>query len=103
MSHIDYVVGDNTKLIRTCRDKDNANAIINLTGATVLLKYSISGAALVTKTMSVPTPTNGKAEFEFLTPDLTVGEMKGAVEVTDSAGKVFTQLDPFTRTIRAKL
>lgn len=104
MSHIDYVAGDRTKLIRTCKDKDNDNAVIDLTGATVLLKYSIDGATLVTKTMTIQAPaTAGKVEYEFTANDLTAGEMKGAVEVTDSASKVFTQLDPFTRTIRAKL
>ncbi len=103
MSHIDYVAGDRTKLIRTCKDRDNANAVIDLSGATVRLNYSIDGAATVTKTMSVPTPANGKAEYEFLITDLTAGEMRGAVEVTDASGKRFTQLDPFTRTIRAKL
>lgn len=92
-----------SKLVVTCKDNDT-KAVIDLTGATVKLKYSISGGALQTKTMTVQTPaTNGKAEYQFLAGELSAGAMQAEVEITDATGKIITSLDLLTIPIRARL
>lgn len=101
---VEFVAGDTgSKLVVTCKDKGTGD-LIDLTGATVRLKYRIAGGSLATKTMSIQSPsTSGKAEYLFLAGELTDGEMVGEVEITDGEGKVTTQVTPFRLAIRAKV
>lgn len=108
MAAIELVAGDTgTVLVATVR-KSSDKSVVDLTGATVRLKYTIDGGALATKTMTVTDAANGKAEYQFTTGELTAaadGEstMRAEVELTDSGGKVTTQLVPMNLPIRAKV
>lgn len=100
---VEFVAGDTgSKLIANCKNNE-MKAVLDLTGATVKVKYRISGGALQTKSMSILSPaTNGKAEYLFLAGELTSGYMQGEIEITDASGKVITSLDPFVLEVRAK-
>ena len=102
--HIVLISGDTgSKLVVTCKDNET-QATIDLTGATVKLRFSIDGAAVAEKTMTIQTPaTAGKAEYQFLSADLVAGTMQAEVQITDAGGKIITSLEPFILQIRARL
>lgn len=101
---IDYVAGDTASKHGPVTCKDKAGVVIDLTGTTVKLLYRIEGGALQTRTMTILSPaTEGKVEYQFISTDLTEGVMVGAVEITDSGGKIVTETCTFKRVIRAKL
>ncbi len=104
MSSYQFVAGDTgSKLKVTCKN-DSDSTVINLTGATVKLKWRGSGGTLQTKTMTILTPaTNGQAEYQFLTGELFAGTMDFEVEITDSGGKVIRCLDLISEKVRAAL
>ena len=100
---IDFVENDTgSVLLVTCKTK--AGGIIDLTGASVALKYRIDGGTLQTKTMTInPPATAGIVQYQFLAGELIAGEMIEAVEITNSASKVISELCTVTHTIRGKL
>lgn len=101
---VDYVEGDTGTVHGpvTCLDK-NGN-IIDLTGATVNLLYRIEGGSLVTRLMTVNSPaTAGIVQYQFITGELTEGEMIGEIQITDVSGFVTTEVCKFKRNIRAKV
>ena len=109
MGHkINFVQADTgSKLIVTCKNEDTGT-VIDLTGSTVKLRYSIDGAATVEQTMTITNPTGGIAEYIFGTDELAVGAispstMEAEVEIMDGGGKIITQLEPFFFKIRSRL
>jgi len=97
----DLVAGDRgSKLIVTCKD-NVTKTVINLTGKTVQLRYTIDLGALLVKTMSVPVGTDGKAEYQFAAVDLTAGILTAEVRIQDGASDQLTSLDPFSLAVRA--
>lgn len=98
----DLVAGDTNSTLRvTCFQADKVTPL-DLTGATVQLKYRIGGGGLQTKTMTITSATVGKAEYKFLAGELTTGTMEFEVAVT-SGGLVVTSQSTATLTIRAAL
>lgn len=96
-----FVAGDtNSALVVTCKDKDGV--VIDISAATVSLKWSIDGAAAVTKTMTITDGPNGVASYTFGTGELTAGIMRAEVKVA-AAGKTVTSIEPFVFTIRTAL
>ena len=100
----EFVENDTGSTLKvTCKDRQ-AGTVVNLTGATVKLKYTIDGGALATKTMTIQVPgTDGIATYQFLAVELVKGLMVAEVEVTDSGGKILTNLEPQTFLIRPRL
>ena len=94
------VASDNPKLIVTCSD---GSAPIDLTGATVKLRWKIDSAAVVEKSMTVTNPTGGVAEYVFVTADLTTGTMSYEVQITTNVGSILTQTTLGSITIRSRL
>lgn len=97
-----FVAGDTGSVLRvTC--KDNATgAAINLTGATVELRWN-AGGITTTRTMTVIDATNGVAEYQFTATDLVPGEMAFEVKITDSGGKILRNLNLLIENVRAGL
>ena len=104
MSSYQFVANDTgSKLKVTCKN-DADSTVIDLTGATVKLKWKNSSGILQTKTMTVLTPaTNGQAEYQFLIGELFSGTMDFEVEITDSGGKITRCLDLIAEKVRAAL
>lgn len=103
MSTYQFVAGDTgSKLEVTCKN-DADNSAINLTGATVKLKWKDSGGALQTKTMTITGAATGVAEYQFLTGELFAGTTDFEVEITDAGGKIIRCLDLLREKVRAAL
>lgn len=104
MVSADLVVGDGGSIVRvTIKDHDT---VIDLTGKTVHLRYSINGAPVVQKVMTAlnQTSNKGQAQYQFLTTDLTqAGEMIGEVRLQAGQSDQLTTLDTFHLVIRAPL
>lgn len=97
-----WVAGDNLKIKRTCR-RASDSSVIDLTGATVKLYYSIDGGARQTKTMTITSASLGQVEYQFLTIDLIYGKFVGEIEITDSSGKIYTCDPKIERNIQDRL
>lgn len=92
-----------SKLEVTCKDQGPAT-VIDLTGATVKLKYRIEDGPLETKTMALGSPTTaGKASYVFLAGELKPGKFRGEIEITDGTGKILTSLGMIEGVVRKKL
>lgn len=103
MSTYQFVAGDTgSKLEVTCKN-DADNTAINLTGATVKLKWKDAGGTLQTKTMTITSAATGVAEYQFLAGELFAGLMNFEVEITDSGGKIIRCLEIIAEKVRAAL
>lgn len=84
---VTYVVGDTPLLEITASD---ANGRINLTGTTVVVRFSIDGADVKTGAMTITDAPNGLAQYRFLTTDLDqAGHLTYEIRIT-SGSSVFT-------------
>lgn len=83
---------------------DQDDSAVDLTGATVKMRYSINGASVVEKTATLDAdPTTGIATYRAADTDLTEGEMVREWEVTDGSGNTVIGGTQFHSKIRAKL
>ena len=98
MSAVDLIAGDGGTVLRaTIRDSET-HTLIDLTGKTVQLRYSLNGGATVQKTMTVldQTTQKGQAQYQFLTTDLTAGgELSGEVRLQAGLSDQLTTVDRF--------
>ena len=98
-----FVSGDTgSKLEVTCKD-DDTGVVINLTGATVKLKWRDAAEVLQTKTMTIIDAVNGVVDYQFLADELIAPQMKFEVEITDSGGKVLHSIELIRESVRAAL
>lgn len=89
----DLVVSDTgSKLQVTCSDNETL-AVINLTGATVSLRWVDPAGVLQTKAMTVTNAVGGIAEYLFAAGEIAYPKMKFEVIITDSGGKTISNLD----------
>lgn len=106
MAHIDVMAGDGgTKICITIRDQATQNPI-DLNGKTVQLRYSLNGAAVVTKSMTVlnQATNKGQAEYQFLTTDLTAGgDLRGEARLQAGQSDQLTTVDRFHWTVGTAL
>ena len=106
MAHYDLVAGDGgSKLVVTITDS-TTEALIDLTGKTVKLRYAIAGGTLQQRDMAAldQTASKGQAEYQFLAADLTAGgEMKGEVRLQAGLSDQLTTVDTFHLSIKAPL
>lgn len=104
MSHYQFVAGDTGSKLRVTCKNDADSSVIDLTGATVKLKWKDSSGTLQTRTMTLLTPaTNGQAEYLFLPGELFAGTMDFEVEITDAGGKIIRCLDLIPEKVRSSL
>ena len=98
------IAGDTgSTVVVTCRD-NQTQAVIDLTGKAVQLRYKIDGGALQTKTMTIQNPqTAGKAEYQFGASDLIAGTLQGEIQIQPGAADRLTSLLPFSLQVRAPL
>lgn len=98
-----FVEGDTASVLRvTCKNK--SGAVIDLSGATVDLRWKNRAGALVEQEMSVLSPaTNGLAEYQFGASELEPDLMSFEVQITTSGGDVMTGVDPIYEHVRKKL
>lgn len=96
----DFVSNDTGSVLQvTCTNKAT-RAAINLTGATVKLKWPGANRTVVEKTMTVVTPLAGVVSYQFLAGELFAPEMRFEVEITDTGGLRTTMLEPLIVQVR---
>lgn len=96
----DFVSNDTGSVLQvTCTSK-SSGAAINLTGATVKLKWPGSNRTVVERTMTLVTPLAGVVSYQFVAGELFGPEMRFEVEITDTGGMRTTMLDPIIVTVR---
>jgi hypothetical protein len=100
----DLVAGDTASVLTvTCTDKGPAT-VIDLTGATVQLRFRLNGGARTDVSMTIPAPaTDGIATYQFGAGELSVGQFAGEVVITDAVGTIKKILDIIRLTVRAAL
>ena len=85
----DFVAGDTGSVRRiTCRDDDGS--VIDLTGATVTIRWKDAAGTLVERPMTVVSPAAGVAEYQFAAGELYSPRMALGYRVTDATGNVIT-------------
>lgn len=103
MESYQFVSGDTgSKLQVTCKN-DGDGSVINLTGATVKIKWKTAAGATVTKTMTVINAAGGIAEYQFASGELYEGWMNFEIEITDSSSKVIRNLSLLQEKVRGAL
>ena len=96
----EFVAGDTgSKLRVTCQNSDGT--VIDLTGATVVLKWHDIAGLLVTRTMTIVNAVAGIVEYQFLASELIAKTMDFEVEITDSGGNVLRSLKPLYEPVRS--
>ena len=100
---VDLVTGDTGSVLSvTCKDSATG-VVIDLTGATVKLRWEDAAGTIVSKTMTVTTPATGIATYQFATTEIFAPKMKFEVEITDSGGKIVSNLALIELTVREQL
>ena|SRR5215831_654903 len=96
------VESDTGSILRVdCRNADEQKTPLNLAGTSVTLRYSVAGAAILERAMSISGPST--ADYQFAAGELKAGRMTAEVKITDSHGFVLTQIEPLTLIIRERL
>ena len=104
MSSAEFVEGDTGSVFQaTCKNEDT-DAVIDLTGATVTLRWLDSADSLVSKAMSIiGDPALGVAEYKFLATELIAPAMTFEVKVVDAGGFILHNLDEIVKSVRKVL
>jgi len=101
----DLTAGDAGSILRvTCKDQET-DALIDLTGKTVKLRYKLNGGTLQVKTMTVASPnTDGIAEYQFAPADIPVaGTIEFDIRLNEGAGDQLTSVQLDELRIRSPL
>ncbi len=85
-----FTEGDTGSVLRiTCRNYDGS--VIDLTGATVKIRWKNKAGTLVSKSMAiVGAPSNGVVEYQFAAGELLAPKMELGYRITDSSGNTIS-------------
>lgn len=106
MAQADLVAGDSGSKVRVVLRDAATQQLVDLTGKTIMLRYSLNGAATQEKTMTAldQVSAKGEAEYHLSALDLSAaGELKGEVRLQDGLPDQLTTVDTFHLTIKAPL
>jgi len=99
----ELVTGDTGSVLQiTCIDNDTG-AAIDLTGATVRLRWEDDTATVQTKTMTLVTPASGTCKYQFATGEIVYPKMRFEVEIEDSGGYKISNLSLIEITVREQI
>lgn len=99
----EFVTGDTgSKIVVTCTDSVLGTAI-NLTGATVKLKWITNAGVLANKSMTITSAATGVCEYQFLATEIEAPTMTFEVEITDATAKIITNLDEIVCNVRGAI
>lgn len=102
----DLVSGDGGSKLRVTITDSASGELIDLTGKTVKLRYSLNGGTTQQRDMTLlnQTTSKGQAEYQFLAADLTAaGELNGEVRLQAGLSDQLTTVDTFHLSIKAPL
>ncbi len=85
----EFVAGDTGSVRRiTCRNADGTP--IDLTGASVTIRWRDSGGNVVERAMIIVSAIDGVAEYQFAAGELYAPRMALGYRITDAAGNTIT-------------
>ena len=88
----ELVTGDTGSILRiTCKDNELGTAI-NLTGATVTLRWENASGTVTSKTMTIVTAASGICQYQFAAGEIIAGTMRFEVSITDASGYIVSNL-----------
>jgi hypothetical protein len=87
----DFVENDTGSVLRVLCTEKSTKAALNLSGATVRLKWKVAGV-LTVRVMTITDAANGIAEYKFALGELRPTLKEAEVEVTLANGDVVTGL-----------
>lgn len=97
----EFTSGDTGSVLRvTCVNDDDESAI-DLTGATVVLKWYSRAGTLVSQTMTLVTPASGICSYQFAAGELEAPAMSFEVQITDASSKVIRSTATLDVDVRA--
>lgn len=97
----DFVSNDTgSTLLVTCVDK--SDAVINLTGATIKLRWKSNAGAVVEKSMNIVSAAAGTCSYKFVASELYSPAMAFEIEITDSGGFTLSNTELITVTVRSQ-
>lgn len=97
-----FVAGDTAATLRVqCMDEETGEPV-DLSGATVELRWRIAGRPMVTRSMVIVDAAEGLAEYEFAANELRCGELRADVVITRTAGTL-TCREPVVADVRARV
>ena len=104
MSNVNDFVQDDSgsKLEVTCQN-DADKSVIDLTGATVRVRWKDKAGQVAERTMTVTDATGGVAEYRFAAGELEPGTTGFEIEITDAQGGIIKNLDLLLVNIREKI
>ena len=91
-----------SKLEVTCKN-DSDKSVIDLTGATVKIRWKDKAGSVVEKTMTVTNAAGGVAEYRFAAGELEPGTTGYEIEITDALGGIIKNLNLLLVNIRKKI
>ncbi len=100
---VDMVTGDTGTKYKITATDDQTGAVINLTGATVRLRWEDETGTVQTRVMTILVATAGTAEYQFLAGEIISGTMRFETEITDSSGYVISSLDLTSLVVREEM
>ena len=89
-------------LILTIKD-NKTQAAVNLTGATVLLRWKLGTGAVTESALTITDAVNGVVQYQFSIPFAESGSLQYEAVVNDATGNIYTNLAIQKFAIRAKL
>lgn len=104
----DLVQDDTGTVVDYTLVNKKAKTPLDLAGATVVLRWTINDGTPVQQPMNIDDAAAGRVSYQFGAGELAVptgteSAMRLNVVVTDSGGKVLTQVKPITYKIRKKI
>jgi hypothetical protein len=94
---IKLVQGDTRPQVQVTLTEETTGAIINLTGATVVMKFRLTGSTTVLDTLTgvITNAAGGQVVFAWNPGTLNVdpGDYEGEIQITFSSGEIQTVYD----------
>lgn len=103
MAAYSFVAGDTGSVLRVTCTNDSDDTAINLTGATVALRWLNSAGTLVSQNMTIVTAASGIAQYQFTASELFAPSMSFEVRITDASSNVIRSLNLIDVNVRAAL
>jgi len=100
---VSFIANDTGSVLEVTCQNDSDSSAINLTGATVTLRWNNIAGTTVEQAMTITNATGGVAQYQFTAGELEEGTTSYEVEITDSGGDIITSLKRLREKVGPKL
>lgn len=102
MPHIDAVESDVKVILQTTCTK-KSGGVLNLTGATVTLRWQVGSSTAVERTMTIADPAGGVVQYEFQAGELEAPVMEYEITATLADGTIVTTAHKQRLSVRERI